>query len=423
MTVEVSLSVSETLVAMRQLLRSLYSELPHRVVAANDVVASHALVDMANLFCTQIISRFDQDGSFSDDGFPTTAAFLSVTARARKSEGHNRIRQATVLSVMERFAAAALAGKITSAHIELISTAVTQPRINLALRDEALLLGWAVRLDASAFQTIIHRWTSLCDDELSDPTTDDAQQESRRLHIRQLFNGMWNIQGLLDPETGQAVEAAIEAAIATKTCDDDERTITQRRHDALGDVARSSLTANTRPAGNGQRAQISLVLNHTDGTAHTPNQYYVSSFTRDMMMCDAVTTAVACCNGIPFDVGTPESDIPTRNRKAVITRDRCCRYPGCDRPAYWSDIHHIRERQHRGTHELSNLVLLCRFHHRWVHKQKLVLEWAPDQITLLVTTPNNKILHSPPHAASAPSMWHPPPGSDFSGENFTANNN
>jgi Domain of unknown function (DUF222)/HNH endonuclease len=410
------LGISETLVAVRVLLAGLMSELPRRTVSAGDVVVSRALVDMSELFCTHMVARYADDGCHVDDGFPTMSAFLAEKARVRKSEGNNRVRRMSVLNVLGLFHEAAIVGDITSSHVELIASAVTQPRVMLALRDQQVLLDWACHLDASGFATIVHKWVSLCDDELSDPTTDDVQQDLRRVQIRQTLNGMWALNGLLDPETGQAVEAAIEAALAKRVCDEDERTFAQRRHDALGDIARSSLSAETRTGGAGQRAQISLIINHTDGTAHTPNQYYVSSFTRDMMLCDSVITAIKCCDGVPFDVGTPETDIPTRNRKAVIARDRCCRYPGCDRPAHWSDIHHIRERHNGGTHEIGNLVLMCRFHHRFIHKHRLRLVWADDQITLLVTTANGNQLRSRPHPATAHSLAHPPgaapPGPD-----------
>jgi 5-methylcytosine-specific restriction endonuclease McrA len=57
----------------------------------------------------------------------------------------------------------------------------------------------------------------------------------------------------------------------------------------------------------------------------------------------------------PFDVGTPESEIPTRNPRAVKARDHGCRFPGCGRSSRWTDIHHIKHREHGGTHEIENL--------------------------------------------------------------------
>lgn len=37
----------------------------------------------------------------------------------------------------------------------------------------------------------------------------------------------------------------------------------------------------------------------------------------------------------------------------------------CDFPL---DVHHVKPRSQGGTHELSNLICLCRPAHRWVHE-------------------------------------------------------
>ena len=53
----------------------------------------------------------------------------------------------------------------------------------------------------------------------------------------------------------------------------------------------------------------------------------------------------------------------------MIARDRCCRFPGCDRPAVWCDIHHVEHWADGGETCLGNLILLCRRHHRLVHRR------------------------------------------------------
>jgi hypothetical protein len=69
----------------------------------------------------------------------------------------------------------------------------------------------------------------------------------------------------------------------------------------------------------------------------------------------------------PLDVGRRTSVVPASLRRAVIMRDRHCRFPGCDRPPAWTDCHHIVHWALGGRTALSNLVLLCRRHHRAVH--------------------------------------------------------
>ena len=55
-------------------------------------------------------------------------------------------------------------------------------------------------------------------------------------------------------------------------------------------------------------------------------------------------------------------------RKALIIRDRPCRYRGCERPHRWCDAHHVEHWVDGGSTSLDNLVLLCRRHHRAVHE-------------------------------------------------------
>jgi hypothetical protein len=56
--------------------------------------------------------------------------------------------------------------------------------------------------------------------------------------------------------------------------------------------------------------------------------------------------------------------VPPAMRRAVIVRDRVCRFPGCDRPPTWCDAHHVVHWADGGPTAAANLLLLCRPHHR-----------------------------------------------------------
>jgi Domain of unknown function (DUF222) len=396
METAIGLRISELVASVDSLLTDLAS----LTVSDTDVVASRSLVDKTELLCTHIVARYNADGTFASSGMRDTSAFMAYKSRVLKSEGNSRVKRATLLNDLVLFGKAAVKGEITSAHIMLLANVVTAQRLPYALRDETVLLEQAKKFDATSFKTVLQHWAALCDDVTDNPCTDDEQQARRVLQLRQLLNGMWALNGTLDPETGAALEAALANAQATPTAEDN-RTIGQLRHDALGDITRESLNnTDSSAVGTGSPAQVSLIINETDGTAHTPNSYYVTSIHRDLILCDCVTTAIKTCEGVVFDVGTPETAIPTRNRKAIIARDRCCRWPGCDRPARWSEIHHILERTNGGCHQLNNLVLMCRFHHRYVHRQHVKLTWDTDNITLIATLQNGQMLHAPSHPST-----------------------
>jgi hypothetical protein len=58
-------------------------------------------------------------------------------------------------------------------------------------------------------------------------------------------------------------------------------------------------------------------------------------------------------------------------------RDRECRFPGCGSRRF-TQAHHIVWRRHGGRTELSNLVLVCSFHHKLVHEYSWRLERMPN---------------------------------------------
>ena len=73
-------------------------------------------------------------------------------------------------------------------------------------------------------------------------------------------------------------------------------------------------------------------------------------------------------DGGVLDVGRRTRTLPTALRRALEGRDRNqCQFPGCS--SRHCDAHHVVHRADGGTTQLSNLVLVCRFHHRTVHEE------------------------------------------------------
>ena len=69
----------------------------------------------------------------------------------------------------------------------------------------------------------------------------------------------------------------------------------------------------------------------------------------------------------PLHVGRKTRTINSGLRRALQSRDKGCRFPGCT--SYkWVDGHHIHHWADGGETCLENLVLLCRYHHRLVHE-------------------------------------------------------
>jgi hypothetical protein len=106
---------------------------------------------------------------------------------------------------------------------------------------------------------------------------------------------------------------------------------------------------------------------------------------------------------LPLDTGKPGEEIPANLRRAVILRDRRCAFPGCRQRPAACQVHHLQPRSKGGPTSLTNLLLLCAFHHLIaVHRWGWQLTLHPDA-TITATSPDGlRTLHShgPPARAA-----------------------
>ncbi len=115
-------------------------------------------------------------------------------------------------------------------------------------------------------------------------------------------------------------------------------------------------------------------------------------------ICAETARRLACDAGIipvllgsrsqPLDIGRLTRVVPAALRRAVELRDRTCRFPGCDRPPSWCDCHHLQHWAHGGATCLTNLILLCRFHHSLVHEYGWQLHLDNHTLDVSATRPD-----------------------------------
>ena len=106
---------------------------------------------------------------------------------------------------------------------------------------------------------------------------------------------------------------------------------------------------------------------------------------------------------LPLDVGRATKTIPDHLRRAVIARDRCCRFPGCRQRPAACQAHHVKPRSQGGTTSLNNLILLCAFHHLTaIHRWGWHLTLHPDGTTTAISPDKQRTLnsHGPPARAA-----------------------
>src|SRR4030081_3111740 len=128
-----------------------------------------------------------------------------------------------------------------------------------------------------------------------------------------------------------------------------------------------------RPRRNGVRPHINLTttiegLKNEVGAppADLELSLPISTRTLERITCDCTMSRVLLHDCVEIDVGRAKRTVSGPTWRALRTRDRGCRFPGCDRPVEWSNPHHIIHWARGGPNNLPNLVLLCHFHHRLV---------------------------------------------------------
>jgi hypothetical protein len=96
-------------------------------------------------------------------------------------------------------------------------------------------------------------------------------------------------------------------------------------------------------------------------------------------LCDAAFYAVVLDSlGLPVDLGRGVRHPTASQRRALVARDGCCTFPGCDAHLGWLDVHHLRRWVDDGPSDVDNMVLLCRRHHRVAHRRGWSLTLGAD---------------------------------------------
>ena len=83
--------------------------------------------------------------------------------------------------------------------------------------------------------------------------------------------------------------------------------------------------------------------------------------------CDAAIVPLIERAGRPLSAGRKTRSVPPALRRALASRDRGCRFPGCTNHRT-VDAHHVQHWAQGGATSLDNLVQVCRHHHRLLHE-------------------------------------------------------
>ena len=222
----------------------------------------------------------------------------------------------------------------------------------------------------------------------------DARHRERGLAFWHEDDGTVVLHGRFPPEMAARIVSALEAAMAAHAAEQPAAAgsgesaggapadvprgtsppVTARRADALAWMADRVFEAGDAPALASDRHEIVV---HVDaevlagggtGRCEIEPHSALAGETARRLCCDAgIVAAVDGPTGEPLAVGRRTRTIPPAMRRALLIRDRGCRFPGCA-STHRLHGHHVRHWARGGDTSLDNLLLLCPFHHRLVHE-------------------------------------------------------
>jgi len=376
------------------------------------------------------VAGLDREGVFAERGYRSPTQALSDLIGWERFEAHRRVTAAQHVAprvgldgsvLPARLSATAevfTAGRTGLRHVEVIARLLNGDAAGRLSPDdwavaETQLAAWAGHYTS----TELHNWgkalIELLDQDGAEPD-DRPPSQVNELRLTRLPDGGGKLKGRFDDAAMfDAIAAVIDAKAKPLTADDD-RSMVQRQAEALADVCGYVLDhapSSVLPDAGGHRPHLNVLIRLEDlqNRARAACLDFggpVAPESLRMLCCDAgVVPIVMNGTGQPLDVGRIRRTIPDGLRRAVAARDRGCAHPGCGRPISWTEIHHIHPWECGGETKLSNLVMLCRVHHRQIHSAEWIVrirdglpEFIPPKWIDFEQKPRRRAL---PHLAAA----------------------
>ncbi len=333
-----------------------------RAARVRDWAALRDVVEAAHLGA---VADWDRDRSWADDGAASAPVWLTHHTGSGADDASRTVAAARLSRTHERIGKALAVGELSPGHLHLLTRAARGQEDFLA-RDVDLLVDVAKDSGVEVFRTVMRRWTAYAQDAHDHL----PQRPAKGLHASVSWAGRVRIDGEFEPDDGALLLDAIARHSSAPT-PDDTRTPAQRRAAALIDA----LTAGA------PRASIDLIVDLATITGIGAGDLVSSRHDLvrtgpvprsliDQYACDAtVRRVVFDAAGELLELGRATRVVSPALSRALARRDRHCTWPGCDRPPEWCDAHHVRSwTRDGGATDLSNLTLLCRYHHRLTHR-------------------------------------------------------
>jgi hypothetical protein len=376
--------MSELRSVVEQLRSASLPGLPDALIE-EDFEELHRALELLEVERLRRLAEIDRRRLFERDGHLSAASWLVSKLKVAWGTAREQVRMARSLEDMPATRDALARGDLSMSATRVLVSARRSDEEAFGRSEEQLVEAARIH-SVSELGRVAGYWRQAVEREHALDGEEKLRAE-RRLHASTSLFGMVQVDGTLDPESGETLLTALRAVMDAEARGkaDDDRTPAQRRADALTEICRQWLDGAERPTVAGERPHVTVMVGvdslRGDAESVARGRGALPAFCEldhvgpvspgmaRRLACDgSLTRVVMSGRSEPLDLGRRTPIVPPAMRRAVIARDRACRFPGCDRPHAWCDAHHVTHWSDGGITAVTNLLLLCRRHHRMVHE-------------------------------------------------------
>jgi hypothetical protein len=375
------------------------------------LVAGHAFRDRVDAWLSDAVAAYDADRRWEPEGAPSMTAWLEHHCRQVRGDAYRAVEIARKMQAMPHTAAAWQDGTLSSGQVRVITANVKPRHADLYAQAEGDIVPIVAALEIHDALMYMRHWAAAAEDQIPGP---DKPERPEALHVSATLDGRGEIRGSVSADS----LAVIEQALRLANSNDFDVPASQRNAQAAVDIFGFFLNHHLKTTGRRNRPHLTVIVREDDNE-HLVGTYLgggpVSRSRLGQFFCDGMIGRMTMRGTEILDLGKPTETIPIPIWQAVAARDLHCRYGHCRRPAAWGECHHVIHCQHGGPTEVTNLVLLCSYHHHLLHRPGWHAQLhpdgqlditAPDGVTTTTYPPGHRRTLWPPGNTADPD---PPP--------------
>jgi Asp-tRNA(Asn)/Glu-tRNA(Gln) amidotransferase C subunit len=338
---------------------------------ADRIAETAAMLDAGTQRLLTDVRRFDVEEMWGAQGCLSCAHWLNWRCGIALGAAREKVRVARALGSLPLIDDALRLGQVSYSKVRAMTRVATP-------ENERQLLDLATASTASQLEKICRLF-----DQMVRP---DRQPEPERwMRVAHTDDGMVRIDVKVRRE---------EAARLLEAC----RASAETRVDGLVAIAEATLRGSST-----ERPPVEVTVQVDAATlAGQHADTGLSAATSRRLLCDAGIVAMTVDSaGTPLNVGRKTRVISTALRRALLARDKGCRFPGCTNHRF-VDAHHVKHWADGGETSLENTLLAGSRHHAMLHEGGFSID--PDGRFI---DPNGKPIPDagvPPQAVPPPSI-------------------